>query len=72
MKINVTPPIDVAVNKLREQQVRLSEITENIAQGNVEPEELVELKQMVTYTKALASVIKVEAETQQRLIDIIV
>lgn len=63
--------IAVATKGIQQQQVRLTEIAHEISSGNATPENLVEMNQILTYTKALLKVIETETENTKRLIDIV-
>jgi hypothetical protein len=65
-------PISIALEGIKEQREQLAGLSQEIASGNVTPENIVELKESLLYTKALAKVLEVSLENEHRIIDILV
>lgn len=70
MEITSSSAISTAVEGLKKAQTDLDKTAQNIAEGSIDPEDIVSLSLAATSFKANAAVIRTENENTQALLNI--
>jgi flagellar hook protein FlgE len=72
MEITSSTTISNALEGLKKAQSQIEQVSQNVAEGSVEAEDVVSLSLAATNFKANAAVIRTENETMQALLDVTV
>jgi hypothetical protein len=70
MEITSSSAINTAIEGLKKAQSQISDSAQNIAEGSLDPADIVSLSLAANSFKANAAVIRTENETTQALLDI--
>jgi hypothetical protein len=70
MEITSSSAINTAIEGLKKAQSQMSDSAQNIAEGSLDPADIVSLSLAANSFKANAAVIRTENETTQALLDI--
>ena len=70
MEIIPNSAVNTAIEGLKKAQAQIGESAQNIAEGSLNPEDIVSLSLAATSFKANAAVIRTENENTQALLDI--
>lgn len=70
MEITSTSAINTAIEGLKKAQTQIEDTAQNVAEGSLNPEDVVSLSLAATSFKANAAVIRTENENMQALLDI--
>ena len=70
MEITSSSAISTAVEGLKKAQAQMEETAQNVAEGSLDPEDIVSLSAAALSFKANAAVIKTENENTQELLNI--
>lgn len=70
MEITSSSAITTAVEGLKKAQIQMEDTAQNVAEGSLDPEDIVSLSQAALSFKANAAVIRTENENTQELLNI--
>lgn len=70
MEITSSSAINTAIEGLKKAQTQIEESAQNVAEGSLNPEDIVSLSLAATSFKANAAVIRTENENTKALLDI--
>lgn len=70
MEITSSSAINTAIEGLKKAQTQIDESAQNVAEGSLNPEDIVSLSLAATSFKANAAVIRTENENTKALLDI--